>query len=191
MDVETITVEKDEATKKYKAYAEAVDLRAQYRALKQIYFHLSKGRNILDLYGSFRRAGIKAGLPRIAIAPANEKKMRMEIGTNGISFQRQGKHSWNWHTYVWIPRRQLSKWLKRPSETNRVLRYEAVVPLIPADKRPKRSKYLKDYYILWEVENWKEIPKDPILLRRLTKTLFLVVAKWDLTEVEQRVLEGL
>ena len=33
-------------------------------------------------------------------------------------------------------------------------------------------------------------PVDPILLSQVNATLFAVVAQWDLTPLEQRVLEG-
>lgn len=62
----------------------------------------------------------------------------------------------------------------------------ARVPLVPPSVRPKAS--LDKYVILWEAD-WKTAPRDPYLLRRLTQDLFVVLAQWDLTEVERTVLE--
>ena len=65
--------------------------------------------------------------------------------------------------------------------------HKAQLPLIPVHLRPKRG--LENYHILWEAE-WEPIPpRDPYLLRRIGKAdLWLVVAHWDLTEVERAVL---
>lgn len=45
------------------------------------------------------------------------------------------------------------------------------------------------YHILWEAE-WAPIPpRDPMLLRRIGEAdLWVVVAHWDLTEVERAAL---
>lgn len=48
---------------------------------------------------------------------------------------------------------------------------------------------MNKYHILWEAE-WSPIPpRDPMLLRRIGKAdLWVVVAHWDLTEVERAAL---
>jgi hypothetical protein len=65
--------------------------------------------------------------------------------------------------------------------------HAAQLPLIPAHLRPQRG--LANYHILWEAE-WEPLPpRDPYLLRRIGKAdLWLVVAHWDLTEVERAAL---
>ncbi len=61
------------------------------------------------------------------------------------------------------------------------------MPIVPINLRPKRG--LANYHILWEAEWHNVVPVDPLLLRRLGKgDLWLVVAAWDLTEVEQAAL---
>jgi hypothetical protein len=65
----------------------------------------------------------------------------------------------------------------------------ANVPIIPAKHLPKNK--LDKYFILWEVKKWGRIaePKrDPLLLKRLTKNLFVVIASWNLTELESKIL---
>lgn len=64
---------------------------------------------------------------------------------------------------------------------------QATLPLIPLHLRPQRA--LANYHILWEAE-WTRIPpRDPYLLRRIGNAdLWLVVAHWDLTEVERGAL---
>ena len=64
------------------------------------------------------------------------------------------------------------------------------VPIIPAHLMPKGK--LENYYIMWEVSEWKKLAKaeDPFLLRRINANTFIVLAAWDLTEVEQIVMRG-
>jgi hypothetical protein len=63
---------------------------------------------------------------------------------------------------------------------------EAIVPIVPVYLRPKRG--LANYHVLWEAE-WRRIPPhDPMLLRRIGGDMWLVVAQWDLTEVERAAL---
>ena len=64
----------------------------------------------------------------------------------------------------------------------------AVVPQAPLHLRPSDADMAK-YHILWEAE-WSPIPpRDPMLLRRIGEAdLWVVVAHWDLTEVERGAL---
>jgi len=53
--------------------------------------------------------------------------------------------------------------------------------------RPKTK--LEGFHTLWEVETWTlEPPRDPVLLRRLGGDLYVVLAVWDLTDLERAVL---
>lgn len=67
--------------------------------------------------------------------------------------------------------------------------WRAFAPAIPHELKPKRG--LENYHILWEAE-WEPIaPRDPLLLRRLgAGDMWLVVAAWDLTEIEQLALSA-
>lgn len=71
------------------------------------------------------------------------------------------------------------------------------VPVVPAQFLPRGK--LDNYYILWEVEDWENIPprkdpipprKDPILLKRISNNLFAVLAVWKLTKLEQSIIRG-
>lgn len=72
--------------------------------------------------------------------------------------------------------------------------YAADVPDIPIQYRPNGD--VGKYFVLWEVEQWREIyrpaqaPRDPLLLERIAHPIYVVVAQWDLTELEQRILES-
>jgi hypothetical protein len=67
------------------------------------------------------------------------------------------------------------------------LRAEALVPSVPPQLRPDD---LSKYVILWEAEWTARAPVDPLLLSKVNDTLYAVVAQWDLTPLEQRILEG-
>jgi hypothetical protein len=83
-------------------------------------------------------------------------------------------------------RGQKAKWYKQ--------RYKATVPEIPFHLRPNGDA--ANYFILWEVEKWETIyappraPADPILLEKIAHPIYVVVAQWDLTELEKRLLEA-
>ena len=63
------------------------------------------------------------------------------------------------------------------------------MPIIPAPIRPKAMD-LSRYFVLFEAE-WQAIPpKDPLLLSRLSGSLYVILAAWDLTELERAVLAG-
>ena len=68
----------------------------------------------------------------------------------------------------------------------------ATTPLVPPRIRP--SNNLGNYHTLWEVEEggWEEVPQppaDPILLSHLGMGMYKVIAQWDLTELERKILE--
>lgn len=61
------------------------------------------------------------------------------------------------------------------------------MPLIPVHLRPRHA--LDNYHVLWEAEWSRVVPRDPYLLRRIGNAdLWLVLAAWDLTEVERAAL---
>jgi len=71
--------------------------------------------------------------------------------------------------------------------------YQTIVPTIPFHLRPNGDA--DKYFILWEVEQWDEwrpsrAPGDPFLLERIAHPIYVVVAQWDLSELEKRILES-
>ena len=49
---------------------------------------------------------------------------------------------------------------------------------------------LDRYFILWEADWQRRAPVDPALLRPVGGDLYVVVATWDLTDLERAVLNG-
>lgn len=72
--------------------------------------------------------------------------------------------------------------------------YRAMVPTIPYHLRPADDEIGK-YFIMWEVEKWEThvdppAPADPFLLERIAHPIYVVVAEWNLTPLEQKLLES-
>lgn len=199
MHTEMITLDRGEADllyRKYKehaAYSEPIDWEVQ-----RTYDLLRKGKVIIKAIESIRQAGLnREFLPKLALAPANATECHLERYRDG-QFQmtplmpgkrwpHRGKHNlaFRENTFVFPAESFPMRWDGR----ERVGRsdHKALVPPIPLHLRPKRG--LQNYHILWEAEWTRTPPRDPYLLRRIGKAdLWLVVAHWDLTEVERAAL---
>ncbi len=77
-------------------------------------------------------------------------------------------------------------WKKRGFPTTHSA--EALAPKIPPRHHPGD---LSKYYLLWEPKWEAKAPDpDPMLLSRIGDNFFAIVAVWDMTPLEQAVLEG-
>lgn len=200
MQVAKLEVNKDLARelyqqyKKHQHYSEPID-----KEIQRAYQHLSKGKLIIKALESIVTAGLNDyGMPKLAIAEAHAKTMRLFRDRMKGSFTmtsrdnswRASKRDFHWpdKTFefpaITFP---LNRWGNEPAVRASRDIHEAQVPLIPIHLRPKRG--LENYHILFEAE-WRKVPpKDPFLLRRIGDAdMWLVVAAWDLTEVERAAL---
>lgn len=190
--VKPITMSPEKAKREWKKYLKLVKEKSDQhiKDLKQLYYQLSKKHKIIDIYEAFKIAGLNSKKePRFAICRADLKEVRFTKSSNGSGYFEENR--WNSQFRVSLPNETFgpfklvkgSTWeIEEPKEL------VTKVPIVPADKMPKGK--LKDYYILWEVNEWKEIPKDPFLLKRITRNLFAIVATWDLTKLEQALIRG-
>lgn len=159
------------------------------------YRALSRGQRILNIYTVLSNAGLEPStrLPVLAIARAGTETVFLRAERWGaVTFHRE-QWAHGRKPDVSIPRDRYpaelwnDEWRRQNNKV--ALPVRTSVPSVPAHLRPAN---LGDYYILWEVEEWRSTvaPDDPILLKRLTDSTYVVVAAWDLTPVEQAVLEG-
>jgi len=196
METQHVTLDREEAARlwrKYKehsAYSKPIDWEVQ-----RAYQLLAKGKLIIKALESVVKAGVtEAGLPKLALAGATAPACFLERTASGAA-SMSSSNSWRrakTNRYVWQART-----FAFPAESfawswdgkYRITRddHRAQLPLIPLDIRPKRG--LANYHVLWEAE-WTPVPaRDPYLLRRIGKAdLWLVVAHWNLTEVERAAL---
>jgi hypothetical protein len=191
MDVERIEMERQQARtlyreyRKHQHYSQPVDdeIRRTYQALGQ-------GRVVIKALESIRLAGLgDNGLPKLAIIRADQRQCDCVVSWNGgAQFNAAGAAARRTRkTLIELPAGTFTVPAVNPSrlwESTR--RGQAIVPLVPITVRPKRA--IENYSILWEAD-WKDVPIDPMLLRRIGKgDLWVVVAAWDLTPVERAAL---
>jgi hypothetical protein len=191
MDVSLITMDKAEALGKVEAYRQQLRRRAdaEYEAALAGYEALAEGTPLLNLTQVFAELEPdKNGRPPLAIARADRQQVRVShLFDNSLRFSTLKRSSWGYQGSLLIDITARRDW-----DFNRGY---ALVPMVPADVRPKGN--LKDYFILWEVEEgWAsrpfnaQAPIDPFLLQHLAGDLYAVVAAWDLTPLEQAIMTG-
>lgn len=190
MEVASVNIDRERAAelyREYKAhrhYATPVD-----DEIRRAYKEIAAGKVVIRALESIKRAGLnEAGLPKLAIARADLPKVcfrsdvRLQTGTF-MSEHEQRK-------YRRTPVDNSARITMPPKSFPGIKdtwRHNAIMPLIPVHLRPRQA--LNAYYVLWEAE-WDPVPpKDPYLLRRIgSADLWLVVAAWDLTDVERAAL---
>ena len=210
MEVEELVIPKEQAEAELKALKEAIRRHAQLRKeeirreLMAVYGHLRHYGKIIDIYESFKKAGLnKDGDPRLAICRADAKQcycLKIEDGSAIFSmerldrWQRQPRKTYAEvklpsGTFQWQPI-DPTRSLNAYNIKNQLIQCPA--PIIPAKILVEEVRHrLKNYHLLWEVEAWKPVPpQDPVLLKRLTSNLFGVLATWELKALEKAIVRG-
>lgn len=186
-----VQIDRDQAKELYRAYkahvhySEPID-----REIQRTYQLVAQGRVVIKVIDSLKAAGVDdKGLPKLALARADVTEVFFrgdERGGGRFSLDQWPRGSWsealakNWRRNFMIPAGTFP-------DRQRGASGRARLPIIPIHLRPKRG--LANYHVLWEAE-WSPLPPvDPLLLRRIGRSdLWLVVAAWDLTEVERAAL---
>lgn len=186
MRVEKITVSKRKALELYRAYKKHQHYQQPIdHAIQRVYQLIAQGRTIIKALESIKVAGVGAdGLPRLAICNAAATECRLRMSHNGSAIMSRAGRWANPNYKTNIFRFETATF---PSSNTYKWEYESMVPIVPVHLRPKRA--LGAYHILFEAEWSKRVPVDPYLLRRIHGDMWLVVAAWDLTEVERAALD--
>jgi hypothetical protein len=187
MDTIPLKLDRAEARERYRDYLKHLHWSAPIDdEIRRCYHLLANGRLIIQALESVKAAGLgDDGFPKLALARADQK-------TQGAVMRSDGSATFS--PMAWRRSRETRLSFDWPPGSfsgprARAWRAEAIVPLIPLNLRPKRG--LENYHVLWEALWSRAVPHDPILLRRLGKgDLWLVVAQWDLTEVERAALQA-
>lgn len=195
MNVPLITMEPEQARAKLDSYRAQLRRRAdaEYEAAALGYEELAKGRPLLNMPEAFAAAGVDGGgWPRLGLARADRHEVEVtyhprarewwfdtrkrgrfgSTGTGGLVLR------------VSYPLGARDSWERR----------YALVPMIPADVRPRVN--LRECAVLWEVLAWTDKPhtarppRDPFLVRRIGGDLWAILAEWDLTPLEQAIVAG-
>jgi hypothetical protein len=214
MEVEQLAIPKKRASEEYEAYKKELQYsKTQFnKDMLSLYAHMKHGGKVIDLWEGMKLAGLnKDGDPKLAICRADSPRVQfyrkfrqawinnnyVDAESDGGIFKSMHRQTNGHHTYfeddVKIPKGFFPVWSK-DAQTNKFIHrdVETITPIIPAKiLNPLRSHKIENYHILWEVDEWKPIPpRDPILLKRITPNMFLVLATWDLTELERAVIRG-
>ncbi len=185
MDTERIVIDRKQALELYRKYkihqhySQPID-----KEIQRTYQLIAQGRVVIKALESIKQAGLnEQGLPKLAIARADMTRCHLRLQNDGGAIM--AKHVWardNGRTRIEFPPDTFSR-----ADRGHYSTAEAIVPIVPIHLRPKRA--ITAYHILWEAEWARIIPRDPMLLRRFGKgDLWLVVAVWDLTEVERAAM---
>lgn len=196
MHTELVKVPRDEAAQLYRKYKEhaAYSGPIDYE-IQRCYQLLAKGKVIIRAIESIKQAGLnREFLPKLAIAPATAAACHLQRNKDGSMVMSPDPNFWRRparllrfteETFIFPTESFPMSWDgKRRIDRSE---HKAMMPIIPIHLRPKRG--LENYHVLWEAEWARVVPVDPFLLRRIGKSdLWLVVAHWDLTEVERGAL---
>lgn len=196
MNASIIEMPQDEARTKLLAYQEEHHSdAAEFNAACEVgYESLAAGKRLLHLSKSFRQAGLdEKDRPRLAIARADRKEVSMRwrrrIAVFNASYKSEEHARNSCPTLI----RDVS--MEAPNAVETWRRWFALAPAVPADVRPPTGQ-LRQWFVLWEVEEWfassrtMTAPRDPFLLEHIGGELYAVLAEWELTPLEQAVLEG-
>lgn len=183
MDVTQLVVPKVEAQrlhgeyKAHRAFQTPMD-----REIERTYRLIAAGKVVIQALESIKAAGVGAdGYPKLALSRADQPVCRVEMWPSGSA--RMSPDQW--------PRSSTTKNFSFPEGSfPRFSGHKndgvATLPLIPVHLRPRTA--LDNYHILWEAE-WRRVPpRDPYLLRRIGGDMWLVLAAWDLTDVERAAM---
>jgi hypothetical protein len=184
MNVQPLGVTQDaamNALREYKQHRSVYDKRDW--EIERIYRQIARGKTVIAALDAIRRAGLDDnGNPRLAIMRADQTAC---ICDRNDSDKIVLKADWRSRAAEWyfeIP------WPNRPPVKESWKNAQALLPRIPPQHRPAAGT-LSNYHLLWEAD-WKDIPRDPYLLKRIGKDAWVVLAAWDLTEVEMSVLRA-
>src|ERR1700731_4455911 len=142
MNVEKLQMDRDQARDLYRAYQESRGhMTADDRAIAAIYKRSAAGKLVIRALASITAAGLDAaGLPKLAIMRADQRKVECSIYDNSVKF--------------FVPRRSgyVSKdrnfTIPMQGANYRTPNRIADVPLIPVHLRPRKA--IEKYHVLWE-----------------------------------------
>lgn len=214
MNVATIECDARLAAEKYQEYLKATERTPEDEQCKRIYRAIAKGKRVLNLCEAMRLAGTDHFYrPKVAIARAGTRtsvdfswypdwdSAATKHPVFGDAHGGHAQYSYNYKEGVFGARIVLPEWtfprdqkgrLGKLANDRDILGIHAAIPPIPTNLRPPRAKQ-KLYHIFWEVDEWKAgvtrptQSRDPLLLKHIGAWFFVIVAAWDLTDIERTV----
>ena len=196
--VPKISMPEDQAKEEWKKYNLLLKTRKEkyLTTMKDAMYHMKKGKELIDVYLITKKFGLnKKGLPRVAISRADIPELFFRKRDTG-SGRFEMESGWNrkgWQSDIELPQETYDIHWARDGNSQWQISKEVVktkVPRVPIEIMPDGN--LKNYYILWEVKEWEDVPdaKDPLLLKRISQNLFVILGTWDVTPLEQSIMRG-
>jgi hypothetical protein len=199
-EIHKIKMPKEQAKEEWKKYCEVLKKRKEkfLKIMKDAHFQMKEGRELIDIYKVMKQTGLNENnQPRLAIARADLKQVYFIKQDEGTGFFSAERSRWNGQKDdVILPQNTFkTHWKRKEGESESSWNIEhkelrTKVPIIPIEILPEGA--LSNYYVLWETNEWEELPetKDPLLLKRISENLFAILGSWDLTELEQSIISG-
>lgn len=186
MNVTQIKVDRDHAREQWRKYLKFRHTETPTdKEIRQTYCQISKARIVINARESVLQGGFDTnGQPKLALMRADMTHCDLAIYHDGSA--RFSARGFRWRTGG--PRPTAFNFGDGSFPKREAFHHAtALLPYIPPEHRP--TKPLMNFYVLWEA-NWQNLPPiDPMLLRRIGRTdLYMVVAAWELTDVEAAVL---
>lgn len=190
MDIQPLVQDRAQALALWKKYqAHRIGSTAVDHEIARLAKMVAAGKVMIKALEAVVQAGAdETGRPKLAIMRADQKCCYLDLKSDGAAIMHNEPRSWLRSRFAASLRFDFPAGSFGTSARQR--RLEAIVPHIPPDIRPKRG--LQNYHILWEADWRREIPIDPMLLRRVGANgdLWIVLHVWELTEIERAVLAG-
>jgi len=213
MDVDKIKMPQEVAAEEWKKYNALLKKRKDkyLEDMKKAMYQLKQGKELIDIYVVMEKAGLnKEQQPRLALCRADWKNVffvKKDEGRGIFTGVENREWTHNPDGDIDLQPKTFMQWNREKYDINlknggvakadhtwRIAnkRLQTRVPIIPIHLEPEDD--LKNYYILWEVESWQDVPPardDPILLKRITENLFVILGAWEVTDLEQSIIRGL
>ena len=215
MEIEKIQMPKEKAKAEWRIYNDLIKKRHDkyLEDMKKSMYQLSKGRELIDIYKIMENAGVTKNFqPKLAIARADWKEVQFCKQDDGRGFFYDPDRK-KYYGGVWAVKNEgdidlrpqtFMQWARvkeqRKDSKDNIVNVDSwqianekcktKIPIIPAQLIPDGN--LSNYYILWEVQKWEDLPetKDPLLLKRITENLFVILGAWEVTPLEQSIISG-
>lgn len=205
MNAPTLEVEQPFAAERYAEYLRTTNRTVEDEQCKRIYRAIARGNRVVNLCEAMRLAGTNhLYRPKLAIARASNLQQSVAFrwwdGSPVFGDPGSARSSWDgleegvFYSRVVLPSVTFpcneNGTFGKTAKDHSIWSINASVPIIPPALRPKQPQA---YHILWEVDEWvagqttPEQSRDPFLLKHLGSWFFVIVAEWDLTEVERQV----
>ena len=208
MEIQTITMDREEAKEKLIHYRQATlkrcsaNIRDEYLVAVKGYEALAAGTPLINLQEAIRSGGFDEKMrPNLAVARADRKQVEFRWpGGTRATFHTGLQSQWSATDTLLIPVEMAEPHGITYGKLNwtKTVGGWAIVPMTPPGALAAigGGSNLRHHFILWEVEEWADRPimtvpdRDPLLLRLIAGDLYAVMAQWDLTELERQVMTG-